>query len=59
MAPECASTSVRPRDEVPTVSATTGTSRAAASASTARMVPASRSVSSTRPTTRVSGIESA
>ncbi len=59
IAPECASTSVRPRDEVPTVSATTGTSRDAASASTARMVSASRSVSSTSPTTFVSGSESA
>ena len=53
-APECASTISRPVADPPTVSATTGMSRSAASASPARRPAASRSVSRNSPTTRVS-----
>ena len=55
MAPEWASTRAWPRTDEPTVRATTGMSRAAASASPAWSPAASRIVSSTSPTTRVSG----
>ncbi len=59
IAPEWASTSAWPRTDDPTVSATTGMSRAAASASPAWSPAASRMVSSTSPTTRVSGSDRA